>query len=145
MRVHVGIVRSFVWRLRWPLAAVVLGVLAAACGSSSSTTGATAAATTDTFNGTVLAGNGDFQIFTVAQAGTVTATLVSLSPQTTITVGFGIGQPTSGTCGLLTSTDSAHVGNVLSGPLTPGSYCVAIYDVGNIQSSDTYAITVNHP
>ncbi len=61
--------------------------------------------------------------------GEVDVQLTALSPQSTITVGLGIGQPVSGECALV----------------VPGSYCVAVVDVGNIQGFDTAMVNVAHP
>jgi hypothetical protein len=137
--------------LRWPAVAmaVALAALAGACGGSSSTattpTPTDPPLTTVTLTGTLLAGSAAFHAFTVAQQGTLTATLTSLSPQTTITVGFGIGQPTGTTCTLLSTLETAKVGSVLSGTIAPGSFCVQVYDIGNVQVSDDYTITLVHP
>ncbi len=136
--------------VRWRAVAiaVALAALAGACGGSSDTITATPTAaptTTDVFTGTVQAGGVAFHNFTIVQQGTLTATLTSLSPQTTITVGFGVGQPSGTTCPLLSSIETAKVSSVLSGTIAAGAYCVAIYDIGNVQGSDDYTITVNHP
>lgn len=101
--------------------------------------------TTDTFNGTVTSTGFDSHSFTVSNSGDVVATLTALSPQTTITVGFGLGQPTSTGCSLYSYSESARIGTVLSGTIGAGTYCVTVYDVGNIQGSDTYTLTVMHP
>jgi hypothetical protein len=81
----------------------------------------------------------------VAGSGEFDLTLSGLTPQTTITVGLGIGQPANGTCGLLTSIENAKVGSLVSLSAVAGSYCVVIYDIGNVQGSDTVTLTVVHP
>jgi hypothetical protein len=101
--------------------------------------------TTETFTGTLAAGGAAFHNFTIAQPGTLTATLTSLSPQTTITMGFGVGQPSGATCSILSGIENAKVSSVLSGTIGVGPYCVEIYDLGNVQGSDDYTITVIHP
>jgi hypothetical protein len=121
---------------------VGLAVLTSACGTAGLPTGATS---TQTFTG-VLSASGSFaQSVTVAGSGEFDLTLSSLTPQTTITVGLGIGQPASGTCSLLTSIENAKVGSLVSLTVVAGPYCVVIYDIGNIQGSDTFALTVVHP
>jgi hypothetical protein len=57
---------------------------------------------------------------TIAQPGTLTATLTSLSPQTTITMGFGVGQPSGTTCSILSGIENAKVSSVLSGSIAVG-------------------------
>jgi hypothetical protein len=133
---------------RWRAAAIALGLaaLAAACGGSSATTPTTTpTTTTETFTGTVPAGGVAFHNFTVAQQGTITATLTALSPQSTITVGLGIGNPSGTTCSLVSTNETTKMGSVLSGTIAVGAYCIQIYDIGNIQGSDDYTITLVHP
>jgi hypothetical protein len=134
--------------VRWRVVAIagVIAALTGACGGSSTTTPTTPAApiTTETLTGAVLAGGVAFHTFTVAQQGTLTATLTSLSPQTTITMGLGIGTVSGTACSLLSSNETTKVGTVLSGTIAVGSYCVQIYDIGNVQVSDDYTITLTH-
>jgi hypothetical protein len=131
-------------------AALATSVLLAGCGGSSTPTSAPTPAPeikTETFNGTVTQGGAASNLFTVAAQGTITVTLTSLSPQSTVTSGFGIGQPSGTSCTLLTGayTESAKVGYVMSGTIAAGSYCVGIYDIGNFTSSNDYVITISHP
>jgi hypothetical protein len=131
--------------MRYPFASALLAVaLTAVLGGCSNPAGANGA-TTDTFNGTVTSTGFDSHSFTVSNSGDVVATLTALSPQTTITVGFGLGQPSSTGCSLYSYSESARIGTVLSGTISAGTYCVTVYDVGNIQGSDTYTLTVLHP
>jgi hypothetical protein len=117
----------------------------AACGGSSATTpNPTATPTTDTFTGTLAAGGVAAHAFTVAQAGTLTVALATLSPQTTITVGLGLGQPSGTTCSITSIDEKAKMGSVEQITVDAGSYCVAIYDLGNVQTSDTFTITITH-
>jgi hypothetical protein len=128
--------------------ALGLAALAAACGGSSATTPTTTptpTTMTETFTGTVPAGGVAFHNFTVAQQGTITATLTTLSPQSTITVGLGIGNPSGTTCTLTSTNETTKMGSVLSGTIAVGAYCIQIYDIGNIQGSDDYTITLVHP
>ena len=130
---------------RYPFVSGLLALaLAAVLGGCSNPAGANNT-TTDTFNGTVTSTGFDSHPFTVSNSGDVVATLTALSPQTTITVGFGLGQPTSTGCSLYSYSESARIGTVLSGTIGAGTYCVTVYDVGNIQGTDTYTLTVLHP
>jgi hypothetical protein len=129
------------------LAGVALAGLLASCGGGSTTTPTTTATpVTETFNGTLGAGGVTSFPFTVTTQSAITATLTSLSPQTSITVGFGIGQPSGGTCVLITGaySETAKVSQVLSGTIVPGSYCVVVYDIGNVQAPNDFVITVVH-
>jgi hypothetical protein len=129
--------------------AAVAVTLLASCGGGSTTSPtptATPTPVTETFNGTLDPAGSTVFPFTVAAQSTLTATLTTLSPQTTITVGFGIGQPASGVCTLISGgyTETAKVGQVLSGTIVPGSYCVVVYDIGNVQVTNDFVITVVH-
>ncbi|HEV3058420.1 MAG TPA: hypothetical protein VGY48_09225 [Vicinamibacterales bacterium] len=104
---------------------------------------------TETFSGalpqqsTVVAGT-----FTVSQTGTVSVTLVSDSASSAVALGLGIGTPNGTTgCTLTTSTSNAVAGSAAQISVTEnsGSYCVALYDVGNLTAAVTYTITVAHP
>jgi hypothetical protein len=122
----------------------VLSLLLAGCNDNPTASGPR---TTETFTGVLQPQASVVHGFTVQQAGTLDMTLTSLSPLTSITVGFGVGLP-SGTAGCdlqLGYTESARVGATLSGAIDPGSYCVALYDVGNVSQAVTYTITVIHP
>ena len=135
--------------LRWGAAVIALA-LTGACGGSTTTTPTptpTPTYVTQTFSGTIQAGAAAFHPFTVTTQGTLTATLTTFSPQSGITMGFGIGQPSGTTCPLLTGAylETAKVGSVLQGTIGVGSYCVQLYDLGNVQGSDDYVITLTHP
>jgi hypothetical protein len=130
--------------LRRGAVAIVLAFAAACGGSSTTMTSPTAPATSDTFTGTLAVGGIGEHTFTVAEAGAVTVTLASVSPQSTITVGLGIGQLSGTTCTLFADDETARMGSVEQGTVAAGSYCVEIYDLGNVQASDTYMITVQH-
>jgi hypothetical protein len=117
-------------------------------GCSGSPTQATAASTvTATFTGTLNQQGSNVYPFSVSQAGDVTATLTSVGPLTTLAIGFGIGSydSSTSTCALLTEDDNARQGDVLGGAAQPGSYCVEVFDVGNVQTSATYSVQVVHP
>jgi hypothetical protein len=131
--------------------ALAASAFAAACGGSSNpstVTAPTGTVTTDTFNGTVQPGGSSINPFTVTVGGTVSVTLVSAGPPSTITMGLGIGNPSStGTCSFLSGgTTVTQAGSTaqLSGTLAAGSYCVAVVDVGNAAGPITYTVTVSH-
>ena len=130
---------------------LVASLALASCGGGTDTP--TSAATpapeikTETFTGTVSPSGTPYHPFTVAAQGAITATLVSLSPQTTVTMGFGIGTVSNGSCALITGaySESAKAGYALSGTIATGSYCVVLYDLGNLTAANDYVITVSHP
>ncbi len=114
--------------------------------SPSSTTTTTATTTPDTFTGSLAVQGTSRFTFTVASAGTVTAKLSTLSPS--VAVGIGIGTPSGTTgCTLSNSNSSALAGSTpqLSVSEPAGSYCVSVYDVGNLTTSAAFTVIVVHP
>jgi hypothetical protein len=101
--------------------------------------------TTETFTGTLSAKGSGVHPVTVANNGNLDLTLTTLTPETTITVGLGVGQPTNQGCSLLSSNETSRVGTDLTVSISPGSYCVAVYDIGNVKDPLTYTLTVLHP
>ena len=130
-------------RTRATLACASL-LIAAACAQTTPTTSPTALQVTDSFNGTLVQGGSATNDFTMAADGAISITLVSLSPQSTITMGVGIGTPSAATCVVTQSQENVKVGTPITGTLAAGSYCVELYDLGNMTGSDNYAITVVH-
>jgi hypothetical protein len=127
------------------LAALAAAAALSSCGGDTTTT-ATPTTVIDTFNGTLQAlGSVQFP-FTVNTAGVVSATLTTLNPQSTITVGFGLGQPSAGVCNLISGaySEASKVGTPISGTINAGSYCVVLYDIGNVVGSDDFTITISH-
>jgi len=130
------------------LAALLL--LTVACNNSSSTTTPTTATalTTETFTGSVDVSSSDSHPFTVAQAGEVDITLTAAGPPATIFMGLGIGTPSGASCALIAGgTTNAQAGSAaqLAGTANAGTYCVAVYDIGNQTAAITYTLTVAHP
>jgi hypothetical protein len=81
-------------------------------------------------------------------AGTVTATLTSLGPDSTVAVGFSLGIWSSNVCSTsaVLANDSAVQGSVIVGEAgTAGSLCARIYDVGNLTEPLPFVLTVEHP
>jgi hypothetical protein len=127
----------------------------AACSGGSSSGSSTApsspplAPTNETFTGTVSVGGSDAHQFVVKLSnGLVTATLTAAGPPPTIAMGLGIGQISSGTCTLLPNGSiiaSAGTTPQLSGTnFQNGTYCVAVFDVGQQTADITYSVTVAH-
>jgi len=128
---------------------VALALATAACGGSTPTAPTPAApTTTETFTGTVLQNGGINHTFTVAQAGEVDATLTSVGPLNTLALGFILGTYDGTNCNPGYEDDNARQGDVLSGTTSAtGTFCVRVFDVGNIaaNSTVTYTVSVAHP
>jgi hypothetical protein len=99
---------------------------------------------TDTFSDTLLVSGVNTHQFTVTTIGGVKITLSSLVPGAS--VGLGVGTPSSGSCSVIDRiTAVAGQSVLLSGTATvPGSYCVTIYDLGNLVEPAAYTINVLH-
>jgi hypothetical protein len=133
-------------RLSRAAAGALLAVAVSSCSNPTSTTPTTVPATiTDTFSGTLAQGSTAAWNFTVGGSGTITITLVSLAPQSTITMGVGVGSPGTSGCSITSSQENVRVGAPIQGTLSAGAYCVALYDLGNMTAANTYTLTVLHP
>jgi hypothetical protein len=118
-----------------------------ACGSSTTPTTPTPTQVTDTLTGTVTQNGANTQTFTANAGGTVTATLTDLQPVDTVTIGFSIGTTIGTICQATLANDAATKGfSFTATAATAGTYCVRMYDVGNV-TADTpvnYTVTVVH-
>lgn len=101
--------------------------------------------TTDTFTGTLNV-NGAFSFpFPVVAAGSLTATLTTVS-DATIAVIFAIGTWNGTSCQIVIANDKALQGAVVPATVTAvGNYCVRISDAGFIVNPITFEISVVHP
>lgn len=99
---------------------------------------------TDTFSDTLLVFGSNTHQFSVATVGGVKVSLTSVEPGAL--VGLGVGTPSLGSCSLIDHIEAVAGQAVqLSGTATvPGSYCVIIYDLGNLVEPAVYTINVLH-
>jgi hypothetical protein len=99
---------------------------------------------TDTFSDTLLVSGVNTHQFTVSAIGGVKVTLTGVQPSAS--VGLGVGTPSLGSCSVIDHVEAvAGSAVLLSGTATvPGSYCVTIYDVGNLVEPAAYTINVLH-
>jgi hypothetical protein len=83
---------------------------------------------------------------TVTQTGPVAVTLATMSPSVAMGLGIGTASGTTG-CTLTTSNTSVLAGPAPQLTVTEpaGSYCVNLYDVGNLTGSATFSVTISHP
>jgi hypothetical protein len=132
------------------LLAGALAVTGACAPKSTTPVGPTTDPVTETFTGTLGVGATASHPFTVKEANQVTsAILTQAGPPSTIFMGLGIGAWTSSTstCTLLQggAVQASSIAQ-LSGYTQVGTYCVQIFDVGNIPEGQTisYSVTVVH-
>ena len=146
----------------WALRAVLgVALFCAACShnsttepSSTSTTNTTATVAaptvTESFTGTLPVGGFKFFTFTIAANGTVNVTLNSVigaGVPATVQVGLGIGQPSGIDCAAtVTVTAGANSAKPQqTGTFGPGTFCVRVFDVGNLFGPAAFSITIAHP
>jgi hypothetical protein len=139
--------------VRRRLVALLLTAALPACGACDSTSETSTAAptpvtTTEAFTSTIEQLGSTTHTFTVAAAGTVQVKLTAVEPLATMALGVAV--TTGGTvCGSdIAKNDNARSGaTALSGTAAVGSYCVRVFDAGNVPSatSVTYSVEVTHP
>jgi len=101
---------------------------------------------TEAFQG-VIALNGAFtHPFTLTGATQITAQLLSLSPDSTLTVGLALGTWNGSICQIVLANDQTKQGDVVVGATnTAGDFCVRIYDAsGTLVQAQAYLIHVFH-
>ena len=130
------------------LFAAALALATAACESTDvfqPPTGPAPIPTTLVFTGTLTPNGGRTEQFTTQAGGTVTATLVSLSPETV--VGLGLGTWNGAACQITVAQDAALQSTVLVGTASAvGNYCVRIFDAaGSLSGPVNYELRVVHP
>jgi hypothetical protein len=129
---------------------VLLGavVLTAGCSDPVPPTTPTPAVPTvsETFSDTLLVGGANFHNFTVSAVGGVKVTLPTVDPSATVGVGISTQGLTGCSLPLMDQVQAVSGSAVLlSGTVTvPGTYCVEIYDVGNLVEPAAYTINVLH-
>lgn len=135
---------------------VAIATLMAGCSNSGSsdlgalTTPSNAVQVTDNFTGTVAVGGSDIHNFTVTTSGQpITVTMTAAGPPATITMGIGVGQMSGDTCSIFSAPGAsaslpASTTPQLNGTISAGTYCVAVFDVGNQAAPVDYALTVVH-
>ncbi len=85
--------------------------------------------------------------FTVSQGGTITATLITLSPDVTVRMGLGVPGATGTDCAINTFVDAQAASSpqiTVTGD--PGYYCVKLWDIGNLTAAGiNFSLIVDHP
>ena len=129
--------------------AAVLGVaVAATVGCSDPVAPATPtpapATTTEAFRGSLSIFGSNTHTFTVSQIGAITVSVDSVVPGAA--VGIGVGTPSGANCLLIQNLTAVGGPSVqISGTATiTGSFCISVFDVGNLVESVNYAVTVKH-
>jgi hypothetical protein len=130
--------------------AIVGAVIGGGCNlfkNSDSPSSPTPDTSTEKFSGTIVQGaNRPTFTVTVTQTGPVLVTLTTMAPSVAMGVGIGTAGGTTG-CALTSSNTSALAGSTPQLTVTEpaGTYCISLYDVGNLTGTATFTVTVSHP
>jgi hypothetical protein len=129
------------------LALLLMAGAAPGCGGNTAAlTGPTLPAATDTYSGTMTHNGGFDYPFASTQAGTVTASYVSIGTDNSIALGLALGTWNGSTCSILLVNDNVTVGVVVSGAVSgAASLCVRVFDVGFVTDPLSYQVQVLHP
>ncbi|HUR34204.1 MAG TPA: hypothetical protein VM032_10450 [Vicinamibacterales bacterium] len=134
---------------RFTIAAMLVAALSAAgCSNDNPTTptAPTPEAVTVTFTGTLTRNGATTFPFSVSAAGTVSATLTSIT-DASVMVGLSLGTvPSTGAgCSVVLSNDAAVQGTSIYGTASNlGTLCARVYDVGKVVDPQDYQLTVVH-
>lgn len=102
---------------------------------------------TSTFTGAVMTGGTVGFPFTVVNPGKISISITELAPVSTITMGIGLGfwDTAASTCIQQLQAPAATLNVVYEAdPSSPGEYCAAIYDIGNVQVSTNFTFKVTY-
>jgi hypothetical protein len=134
-------------KLRPLLLATAIAVmpLVAACGSSNnSPTTPTPPQTTETFTGTINQNSAATITFEATTAGPVAAGITALEPVATVQIGFALGTWDGSACQVVIVNPRATTGSqVAANASTKGTYCVHLYDIGQITADAPLGYTVS--
>ena len=134
------------------IALVALMALTASCGNDKTTPTTPSVVTiTETYTGTLIPASAGTFSFTTLTGGSVVATITTLGPDNTKTVGFSLGTfaTASKTCTVILDNSAATQSFAFTASTSSiGTYCVRIYDNGSTTTDNvpyTFTITVAHP
>jgi hypothetical protein len=118
-----------------------------ACNDKSSTTPTTpTTSATILFGGRVAVGGNTWRSVAVEGSGTLTVWLSALSPDTEAVVGLGLGTFDGGVCTITTQLETASgLDPQISATVAPRTYCVKIWDIGNLTKPTDFTITIVTP
>ena len=126
--------------------AVLGAILLAACGAITALSSGTNSKVAARFAGSVEREGVSAHSFTIDHEASVEVTLTGLrpAPASTTKIGMGLGTPTAaGNCALVDAVDSTEVSGTIAGTLKKGTYCVALYDSGDVAAEPLdYSVSV---
>ena len=126
---------------------LAIGLSASACDSDDPVgpTEEAPVAVTETFTGTVTLNGAVRHEFITQRAGSVTATLGTLSPDSTAVLSVSLGTWNGQSCQLIISRDNMTSGGSVVGSASAGNFCVRVADPnGQLAQPISYEINVTH-
>ena len=130
-----------------PLILILTTTMLAGCGSDNTAqppTQPSPVTVTETFSGTLTVHGAVTHSFAVERAGTVSATLKTLS-DSAATLGVSLGTWNGAACAILLSNTAAVLNTTVTGTAqTVGQFCVWLNDVGKLTAGVDYTIDVTH-
>jgi hypothetical protein len=98
------------------------------------------------FTGTLKVNGAATYPFTAATAGTITATLATVTPDATVGIGLSIGTWNGAACQVVIANDNAMQTMAITGAVTAASsLCVRVYDPGHLTAPTDFNVTIVHP
>ena len=102
--------------------------------------------TTETFAGSININGAATFTFPTSAAGTVNATLRTITPDSTIQVSLSLGTWNGVNCQVVLNNDRASQGGSITGSVSgAGTLCVRISDIGQITQQTGFEVVVVHP
>jgi|SRR5215471_356519 len=137
-------------RIRTALLWLPVAVLAAGCDNGPVITPTPVGPTvTQTFTGTLTKNGALTHQFSSLSRGTITATLTSLNPDSSLALGISLGtwNIAQSSCQTILANDAATIGKGVSGSVSGvGDLCLRVYDAsGALTTSQDYSVDVVHP
>lgn len=99
---------------------------------------------TDTFTETLTVNGAMTHSFIVQRAGTATATLTELTPDSAAVISLALGTWNGQTCQIILANDVATTNSSVVGTASAGNFCVRLSDVGRLTAPTGYRVTVQH-
>ena len=120
--------------------------LATACNPTAPSVASTPTPLTEAFTAVLTPHGADVFPFPEVGAGTVTATLSTISPDASMTLTLDLGTWNGSTCAIVVTTDPAIQGaSAVATANAAGNLCVRVSDAhGVITTTETITVTVTH-
>jgi hypothetical protein len=126
---------------------IVMATLALGCsGAEEAPTSPTTLSGEFTFASTVGVGGTASRVFATTGSGSITASLMSVSPSLLLGVGIGIPRATGTNCDVTRAIETiGGDGRELTIAAEAGTYCVKVFDLGQIDDLAAFSVRVTHP